>query len=202
MPGPVVHEFKACSTKLCRNAWGKDEQQTVWWLRARVRAREKLHLSSTAWPEPLSSRLHQGVTCLFIRTAVLCTCIPGGPGGEKLGCRVGWAPVPLESTSNLTRGKRRLKMRGSWRRWRPLEKPKEPSPGELELWRPKLSRPPSCSPFQARVRRSPCTSREPGGFLGKASGQNTPVGYQERQHRARQLIPPMPSRAYARHLVS
>lgn len=77
-PGPVAHEFKVCSTELCRNAWGEDEQQTVRWLRAGARAREKLHPSSTAWPEPISSRLHQGVTCLFIRTAVLRTCTPGG----------------------------------------------------------------------------------------------------------------------------
>jgi hypothetical protein len=37
---------------------------------------------------------------------------------------------------NVTRGKRRLKMRGSWRRWWPLGKPRKLSRGELEHWRP------------------------------------------------------------------
>lgn len=52
---------------------------------------------------------------------------------------MGCVPFPLEAleaTSNVTRGKRRLKMRGSWCRWWPLEKPKKLSRSELELWRP------------------------------------------------------------------
>lgn len=201
MPGPIFHHFfflKFCYTGFFRESCRKKGNIRRGGFPATVRLGKKVQHGMGRALEPLSSRHGQG--------GPVCSSEQHLHALEGRSLEVEWGVhhSPLESTLNLTRGKRRLKVRGSWQRRWPLEKPKKLSPSEIGALAAKHC-PGHRAAAQFRLESSLKSPWVPGnlGFSwGCGSGQSTPVGYLDQTklgNRASQQLSSRPTRPAPAH---